>query len=140
MPTSKAVYRSILREAAKLTIEPVRRKICFNTREVFDLYRAESNLVSIEKLQSDGAAAIRLIAWLNQLPEVCNLFSVLHVACLGSSFQFVCVVWLCVSRCTEPASFQQGAGYHGVTLYLFIKQATISRRCEVAITHTCFKA
>lgn len=72
MPCSKAVYRSILREASKLSVWPVRHKICFNTREVFDLHRAESDGAVIRILIEDGYAAVRVIAWLNRLPQVCG--------------------------------------------------------------------
>ena len=70
MSCSKAVYREILREAAKLSVGPVRRKICYNTRELFDLYRTEQDPTVVQKLRDDGAAAVRVIAWLTRLSEV----------------------------------------------------------------------
>ena len=67
---SRSVYRSILREAAKVKVLPVRKKICYNCRELFDLYRAEKDPLSIQRLRDNGAAAVRVMVWLNQLPEV----------------------------------------------------------------------
>lgn len=73
MSSSRALYRQILREASKLQVGPVAKKIRYNTREVFDLYRHETNTDVFEKLRADGAAAVRVITWLRQLSQVASL-------------------------------------------------------------------
>ena len=51
-------------------VQPVRKKVCHNTREVFDLYRAETDASVIAGLHDAGNALVRVIAWLRKLPEV----------------------------------------------------------------------
>lgn len=70
MSRSKRLYRSILRESAALRVQPVRRKLCQNTREFFDLYRQETDPDTLETLDEVGHAVVRVISWLRRLPEV----------------------------------------------------------------------
>ena len=67
---SLALYRHIVREANKLSVAPVRRKIIYNTREVYSLYASETDELKLAGLHEDAAAAARVIAWLNTLPKV----------------------------------------------------------------------
>ena len=59
-----------MREAAKLAVRPVRRKIWYNSRELFDLHRAESRPEKVKELREIGTAAVRVIAFLRHLPKV----------------------------------------------------------------------
>ena len=70
MSSGSALYRSLIRAARSLSVRPVGRKIEYNCREVFDIYRFESDPDTIRDLEEDGAAALRLISWLKALPSV----------------------------------------------------------------------
>ena len=67
---SLLLYRQIVREANKLSAAPVRRKILYNTREVYSLYAGVSDESRLAELRQDAFAATRVIAWLNSLPQV----------------------------------------------------------------------
>ena len=67
---SLALYRQIVREASKLPAKPVKRKILYNTREAYSLYATETDQSRLFSLHQDAAAAARVIAWLNSLPQV----------------------------------------------------------------------
>lgn len=51
-------------------MKPVGRKIAYNCREVFEIYRDETDPGLIKDLRDDGAAALRVISWLKSLPPV----------------------------------------------------------------------
>lgn len=70
MSKSLHLYRQLLREAKHFPVAPVGRKIAFNTREVFEIHRGESQTAEIERLHAGGQAALRVIAWLKLLPQV----------------------------------------------------------------------
>ena len=67
---SLSLYRQIVREANKLPAAPVKRKILYNTREVYSVYAAEADKRRLAELHQDAAAAARVIAWLNSIPQV----------------------------------------------------------------------
>ena len=66
---SAALYRRILKEARHLRCEPARRKIAFNTRQLFLFYRGSSDPAQLQALREDGEAAVRTLRWLRDLPE-----------------------------------------------------------------------
>ena len=70
MCRSLYLYRQLLREASHFPVAPVGRKIAFNVREVFEIYRDEQHPAVIERLHGDGLAGLRVIAWLKLLPQV----------------------------------------------------------------------
>ena len=71
MPYSGTVlYRRILREARTFPVGPVRRKVVYNARELFELYKKEDSTEKLRELAEGGESAIRVIAWLKQVPKV----------------------------------------------------------------------
>lgn len=68
--SSIAVYRQLLRSAACFPVKPVARKLKFNIREVFRVHREEKSPTKITKLHGDAEAALRVLAFLKELPEV----------------------------------------------------------------------
>lgn len=68
--SSVKLYRDLLRAARTFPVRPVGRKIAYNCRELFDWYRNESRPVELTRLQCDGEAALRVIGWMRQLPQV----------------------------------------------------------------------
>jgi hypothetical protein len=68
--SSVAVYRQLLRSAGQFPVKPVAKKLKFNIREVVRAHRNEENHEKIVKLHGDAAAALRVLAFLKQLPEV----------------------------------------------------------------------
>ena len=70
MAVSLHLYRQILRAATSLKPSPVGRKIAFNTREVFEARREESDHAAVERMHGDAQAALRVMAWLKALPSV----------------------------------------------------------------------
>ena len=68
--SSTRLYRRLLRDARKFPVKPIRRKLAYNYREMFDLYREESDPQKIGQLLEDGEAAIRVLKWVRGLPQV----------------------------------------------------------------------
>ena len=64
------LYRKLLRDARAFPLPPIRRKLEYNYREMFDLHRTESCLAKQEELLGDGKAALRVLRWLKGLPQV----------------------------------------------------------------------
>ncbi len=64
------LYRDLLRAARSFPVRPVGRKIEYNCRELFDLYRKETRVEELNSLHGDAEAALRLIAWMRALPQV----------------------------------------------------------------------
>jgi hypothetical protein len=75
MATQRAInlYRKLLRDARTFPVPPVRRKLEYNYREMFDLHRAEPCSAKQEELIDDGEAALRVLKWMRLLPSVCHL-------------------------------------------------------------------
>ena len=65
------VYRRLVREARTFPIGPVGRKIQYNVRQLFEHHKEERRPEHLERLREDCEAALRIIAWLRCLPEVC---------------------------------------------------------------------
>ena len=65
-----SLYRRLLRAVKDFPVRPVARKLQFNVREVYDIHKTEQAPASIERLHSDGEAALRVIAFLRHLPQV----------------------------------------------------------------------
>ncbi len=70
-----ALYRKLLRAVKDFPVAPVARKLRHNIREVFEVHKAEQDPSNIERLHSDGGAALRVIAFLRQLPQVAHTIS-----------------------------------------------------------------
>ena len=81
MRTALKLYRSLIRAARLLSVKPVGRKIAYNCREVFEIYRDETDPDLIKDLRADGAAALRVISWLNSLPPVSSKSYMIHFSC-----------------------------------------------------------
>lgn len=71
MQDSRRLYRELLRTATKLRVGPVQRKLKYNIRQVFDLYRLEDSSSHLAQLHKDGKAAVLVIEWFNTLPKAC---------------------------------------------------------------------
>ncbi len=69
---SLALYRAILKEARQFKVAPFRRKVAYNSRHIFETYR-DANPQEAVELRRDGAAALRVLKWLRQVPEVGDL-------------------------------------------------------------------
>ena len=82
MSHSVHLYRRILREAASLP-GPVKRKVRLNTREVYFVHAREADPARLAQAQEHAAAAARVLAWLNTLPQVgaCLLWGVCRPLC-----------------------------------------------------------
>ena len=64
------LYRRLLRDIRKFPVKPIRRKLAYNYREMFDLYREESDPQKLGQLLENGEAAIRILKWVRGLPQV----------------------------------------------------------------------
>ena len=70
MSRSIRLYRALIAAAADLPVAPLQRKVKRNIRDLFDLYKSVQSDVQIAELHQDAEAAIEVIRWLNNLPEV----------------------------------------------------------------------
>ena len=73
--TSIRLYRQLLRDARAFPLPPIRRKLEYNYREMFDLHKTESCPAKQQELLGDGKAALRVLRWLKALPQVIYLYS-----------------------------------------------------------------
>ena len=64
------LFRRLARAAVAIPSEPVGRKVLFNLRELFLLYRHERDPSVLATLREDAAAALRVLTWLRSLAEV----------------------------------------------------------------------
>ena len=71
MQDSRRLYRELLRTSARLPVGPVERKLKYNIRQVFDLYRSEVSPSHLAQLHKDAKAAAVVIDWFNALPKAC---------------------------------------------------------------------
>lgn len=69
MTESLRLYRHLHRTAAKLPVGPVQRKLKYNIRQLFDLYRSEESPSHLAQLHKDAEAAVLVIQWFNSLPK-----------------------------------------------------------------------
>jgi hypothetical protein len=70
MGNAASIYRTLIRAARSFPVRPVGRKIEYNCREVFEVYRGETDTQLIAALEEDAAAALRVIRWCESLPPV----------------------------------------------------------------------
>ena len=70
MSKSLHLYRDLHRTAARLPVCPVQRKLKYNIRQLFDLYRSDQSTAKLTVLHADAKAAIEVIQWFNHLPKV----------------------------------------------------------------------
>ncbi len=70
MSQSLHLYRELHRTAGRLPVDPVRRKLKYNIRQLFDLYRLDQSSGQLADLHQDAEAAIEVIHWFNCLPKV----------------------------------------------------------------------
>lgn len=70
MSRSIQLYRSLIATASEIPVLPVQRKLKYNIRELFDLYKPVQSSDEIADLHKDAEAAIEIIKWLKHLPEV----------------------------------------------------------------------
>lgn len=71
MQESRRAYRELLKTAAKLPVGPVQRKLKYNFRQLFDLYRSEDSPHQLAQLHKDAKAAVLVIQWFTTLPKAC---------------------------------------------------------------------
>lgn len=64
------LFRRLARAAVAIPSRPVGRKVLFNLRELFLLYRHERDPAVLDTLREDAAAALRVLTWLRSLAEV----------------------------------------------------------------------
>ena len=64
------LFRRLARAAVAIPSRPVGRKVLFNLRELFLLYRHERDPTVLATLHEDAAAALRVLTWLKSLAEV----------------------------------------------------------------------
>ncbi|KAL0026445.1 hypothetical protein WJX79_010345 [Trebouxia sp. C0005] len=69
MSQSIHLYRDLFRNAARLPVGPVQRKLKYNIRQLFDLYRADQPSGQLAELHRDCEAAIHVIQWFIHLPK-----------------------------------------------------------------------
>ena len=82
------LFRRLARAAVAIPSRPVGRKVLFNLRELFLLYRHERDPSVLATLREDAAAALRVLTWLRSLAEVL-LPPLPNSSCITCSF---CVV------------------------------------------------
>ena len=70
MSKSLRLYRKLSSAVNSLPAQPIRRKLRYNIRQVFDLYRSPSSCTELAGLHRDAEAAIQVILWFKGLPEV----------------------------------------------------------------------
>ena len=70
MHQTLAVYRQWLREVRKLKVPPIQRKLRVNFRQAIETNRGQQALGTSTKLQEQAQAALRVVQWLRQLPQV----------------------------------------------------------------------
>ena len=63
------LFRRLARAAVAIPSRPVGRKVLFNLRELFLLYRHERDSSVLATLREDAAAALRVLTWLRSLAE-----------------------------------------------------------------------
>lgn len=69
--TAIRLYRAILRQARSSVFpKPVARKVAYNARVLFDLYRNTSDKSQLQLLYGDAEAAVRVLKWFGGIPEV----------------------------------------------------------------------
>lgn len=78
MQDSRRLYRKLLRTATKLRVGPVQRKLKYNIRQVFDLYRLEDSPSHLAQLHKDAKAAVLVIEWFHTLHKACVLSGCFH--------------------------------------------------------------
>lgn len=69
MSQPAALYRALLREASKIAAPPLRRKLRYNARAAWEAHSAESDPLQLASLYEEARAAVRVLAWLNALPQ-----------------------------------------------------------------------
>lgn len=82
---SLQLYRRLLRDARAFPVPPIRRKLEYNYKEMFDLHRDESNAERISELMLAGEAALRTLKWLRNLPQVGACIASLMIQSLQAS-------------------------------------------------------
>ena len=70
MSRSIQLYRALIAAADEVSVGPVQRKLKYNIRELFDLYKPVRSSEHVAELHKDAEAAIQVIKWFKHLPEV----------------------------------------------------------------------
>lgn len=82
MPSARHLYRLVLRACKAPNLPaPVQRKAAANARELFELHRHTTDPQQLAGLADDAAAAVRVLHWLNGLPQVIWQLQVRTCAC-----------------------------------------------------------
>lgn len=70
MSESLRLYRILHRAINQLPVAPIQKKLRYNTRQLFDLYRSPQTTADLQQLHSDTRAAIEILTWFRKLPQV----------------------------------------------------------------------
>ena len=70
MSRSIRLYRDLIAAANEISVRPVQRKLKYNIRQLFDLYKPVQSHDQLAELHKDAEAAIQVIKWFKLLPEV----------------------------------------------------------------------
>lgn len=62
-------YRSLLRQLRALEPAPLRRKLLYNARALWEAHRGEGDPTRLAALYEEAAAAERVARWLQSLPR-----------------------------------------------------------------------
>ena len=76
MSRSIQLYRALIAAADEISVGPVQRKLKYNIRELFDLYKPVKSPDQIAQLHKDAEAAIQVIQWFKHLPEVVAIYAI----------------------------------------------------------------
>ena len=70
MSKSLQLYRTLLRAVNAVPVRPIQRKLTYNIRQLFDLYRVPQPGTDLNKLHQDAEAATQVLRWFSKLPQV----------------------------------------------------------------------
>lgn len=70
MSESLQLYRKLLRAVNDIPVKPIQRKLIYNIRQLFDLYRLPQPDTELNQLHRDAEAAIQVLKWFRNLPQV----------------------------------------------------------------------
>lgn len=70
MSESLQLYRKLLRAVNGIPVRPIQRKLSYNIRQLFDLYRLPQPGTELTQLHLDAEAAVQVLKWFRNLPQV----------------------------------------------------------------------
>ena len=70
MSESLQLYRKLLKAVNGIPVRPIQRKLSYNIRQLFDLYRLPQPGTELIQLHRDAEAAVQVLKWFRNLPQV----------------------------------------------------------------------